>query len=433
MDNYDSLTRTGPGTPMGELMRQYWIPAGLSSELVADGPPVRMKLLGEKMIAFRDSSGRVGVLDHRCPHRCASLFYGRNEENGLRCVYHGWKYDVDGRCLEQANVPPHQVFADKIRAKAYLATERNGMIWVFMGDRERAPALPPFEATLLPQDQVEYRFVQRRCNWLQAMDGDLDTSHVGLLHFGAARPSNDLDTESRNLVLNKAPDYKVNDTEFGLSYGAYRPAADGGTYWRTAHFLFPFWVMPPITSVEDNVLVRGWIPLDDEALRCLRWHRPQEPFPREPQPQAAAGWDADRPAPSQQLGLARPLSQCRGRGERLFHRPRRAARSELHRNRGHPRSGPVHHREHGADRRPLVRDLVAQRHRRGAGPALHAARRRGVPAREAPAGRRQSRALCRGARRLLHDAGHRRLACKTRRRPWSAAAAPPALLMEMKA
>ncbi len=263
MDPYEILTRTGPGTPMGELMRQYWVPAGLSSELVADGPPVRLKLLGEKLIAFRDSAGRVGVLDHRCPHRCASLFYGRNEEGGLRCVYHGWKYDVEGRCLEQANVPAHQVFADKVRAKAYLAAERNGMFWVFMGDRERVPALPPFEATLLPQDQVEYRLVMRRCNWLQAMDGDLDTSHVGLLHFGGARPAADLDMESRNLVLNKAPDYRVNDTQFGLSYGAYRPAADGGTYWRTAHYLFPFWVMPPITSVEDNVLVRGWIPLDD--------------------------------------------------------------------------------------------------------------------------------------------------------------------------
>ena len=286
-DPNEILTRTGPGTPMGELMRQYWVPAALSSELERDGPPTRLMLLGEKLIAFRDSSGRVGIMDHRCPHRCASLFYGRNEENGLRCVYHGWKYDVDGRCLDQANVPAHQDFKDKVRAKAYLAVERSGLIWVYMGARERAPALPPLEAALLPQDQIEYRLVQRNCNWLQALDGDLDTSHLGLLHFGSARPSAELDTESRNLVVNKAPEYKVTETEFGLSYGAYRPAADGGTYWRNAHFLFPFWVMPPIANIEANIMARGWIPLDDEHCMFvgiahkdyLRENRNRKPLP----------------------------------------------------------------------------------------------------------------------------------------------------------
>ena len=112
------LTRVGPGTVMGELMRCYWIPALMSSELVKDGPPIRLMLLGEKLIAFRDSEGRVGVMDHRCPHRCASLFLGRNEENGIRCVYHGWKFDVEGKCLEMPNVPPPQDFKEKVRAKS---------------------------------------------------------------------------------------------------------------------------------------------------------------------------------------------------------------------------------------------------------------------------------------------------------------------------
>jgi phenylpropionate dioxygenase-like ring-hydroxylating dioxygenase large terminal subunit len=103
---------------MGALMRHYWLPALKSSELAADGDPVRLTLLGEKLISFRDSSGRVGVMDHRCPHRCASLFFGRNEENGIRCVYHGWKYDVDGNCLDMANVPTHQDFKHKVKAKA---------------------------------------------------------------------------------------------------------------------------------------------------------------------------------------------------------------------------------------------------------------------------------------------------------------------------
>jgi phthalate 4,5-dioxygenase len=265
-DSYDLITRTGPGTPMGALIRQYWIPALRSSELVADGPPVRVLLLGEKMIAFRDSSGRVGIMDHRCPHRCASLFYGRNEENGIRCVYHGWKYDVEGRCVDQANLPPHQQFTDKVRAKAYLARERNDVVWIYMGDPERAPDLPPFEACLGPKERVGLRFVQRRCNWLQAVEGDLDTSHVGLLHFGSARPSADLDASHKDIVTNRAPEYRVTETPYGLSYGAYRPSAniEGGTYWRVAHFLYPFWIMPPVTSLEHNVMVRAFIPMDDE-------------------------------------------------------------------------------------------------------------------------------------------------------------------------
>ena len=148
------LTRVGPGTPMGRMFREYWMPAALSSELQADGDPLRLKLLGEQLIAFRDSSGRVGIMDHRCPHRCASLFYGRNEENGIRCIYHGWKYDVEGNCLDQPNLPPHQVFKDKIKAKAYKAAERYGVIWVYMGERQKAPPMPIFEATLRPLEEV---------------------------------------------------------------------------------------------------------------------------------------------------------------------------------------------------------------------------------------------------------------------------------------
>jgi phthalate 4,5-dioxygenase len=265
-DPYELITRTGPGTPMGALMRQYWIPALMARELAPDGPPVRIVLLGEKLIAFRDSSGRVGVMDHRCPHRCASLFFGRNEENGLRCVYHGWKYDVDGQCVDQANLPLHQVFKDKVRAKAYLTRERNDVVWVYMGDPERAPDLPPFEACFAPAERIGLRFVQRRCNWLQAVEGDLDTSHVGLLHFGAARPGANLDDSHKDIVVNRAPEYKVAETAHGLTYGAYRPSAtvEGGTYWRVAHYLFPFWIMPPVTSLEHNIMVRAFVPMDDE-------------------------------------------------------------------------------------------------------------------------------------------------------------------------
>src|ERR1700730_7385915 len=137
----EELTRVGPGTVMGELMRQYWLPAALSRELARDGAPMRLMLLGEKLIAFRDSSGRVGVMDHRCPHRCASLFLGRNEENGIRCVYHGWKFDAVGNCIDMPNTPPHQDYKQKVKAKAYKVAERNGLIWAYMGARKETPPM----------------------------------------------------------------------------------------------------------------------------------------------------------------------------------------------------------------------------------------------------------------------------------------------------
>ena len=152
-DGFD-LTRVGPGTVMGEMMRQYWIPAAASSELKPDGDPMRLMLLGEQLIAFRDSSGRVGVLDHQCPHRCASLFLGRNEQDGIRCVYHGWKFDVEGRCLEMPNVPPPQDFKEKVRAKSYRVREQAGLIWVYMGSRAEAPPLPMLEALFVPEQDL---------------------------------------------------------------------------------------------------------------------------------------------------------------------------------------------------------------------------------------------------------------------------------------
>src|SRR5690606_30460689 len=145
------LAHVGPGTPMGEMLRTYWLPAAKSAEFKADGDPVRLKLLGEQLIGFRDTNGKVGVMDHRCPHRCASLFFGRNEEGGIRCVYHGWKFDADGNCTDMANVPAHQDFKHKVHAKAYKTTERNGLVWVYMGDQAKVPDLPQIEATMVAE------------------------------------------------------------------------------------------------------------------------------------------------------------------------------------------------------------------------------------------------------------------------------------------
>lgn len=258
------LTRIGPGTPMGALMRHYWLPAAKSSEVIAGGDPVRLMLLGERLIAFRDRSGQVGVMDHRCPHRCASLFFGRNEDDGIRCVYHGWKFAADGRCLEMPNLPPDQDFSHKLRAKAYQVTERAGVIWVYMGERANAPPMPDIEATLLPEGELSILFTQRECNWLQALEGDIDTSHFSFLHVGSVRPEQvDPDNWLKYQVVDRAPDYHVADTDWGTMYCAYRPAEEQGTYWRFAHFGFPFWTFIPQGDFADRVIARAWVPMDD--------------------------------------------------------------------------------------------------------------------------------------------------------------------------
>ena len=258
------LTRVGPGTPMGAMMREYWIPAALSSELIADAPPTRLMLLGEKLIGFRDSLGRVGVMDHRCPHRCASLFFGRNEEAGLRCSYHGWKFDIEGNCLEMPNVPSHQSFPQKVKAHAYPATERNGIVWTYMGARKTPPPLPEFEAVLLPEAERNLFCVQRECNYLQGLEGDIDTSHFSFLHVGKVDFDNaDPTNLGRFATNNRAPDYHVADTDWGTMYAAYRPAEADTTYWRVAHFMFPFWTIPPDGNFSDHIIARAWVPMDD--------------------------------------------------------------------------------------------------------------------------------------------------------------------------
>ncbi len=277
----EDLVRVGPGTVMGKMMRQYWIPAAMSSELQRDGAPMRLMLLGEQLIAFRDSSGRVGIMDHKCPHRCASLFLGRNEENGIRCVYHGWKYDADGNCVDTPNIAGDSDFKRHIQAKAYKTAERNGLVWAYMGQRQEAPPpLPAIEATLLPESEVQIVFAQRECNWLQALEGDIDTSHFGFLHAGAI--SADMlapDNIFRYTVTNRAPDYHVTDTEYGTMYAAHRAADDGQTYWRFANFMLPFWTQTPQGKFATHLHNRAWVPMDDHHTMfvSLRW-RNEPPF-----------------------------------------------------------------------------------------------------------------------------------------------------------
>jgi phenylpropionate dioxygenase-like ring-hydroxylating dioxygenase large terminal subunit len=262
----EAITRVGPGTLMGNLMREYWLPALLSSELPSpDSDPVRVLLLGEKLIAFRDTSGAIGLLDQHCPHRGASLFFGRNEECGLRCVYHGWKFDGAGQCVDMPNEPAESDFRTKVKATAYPTRERNGVVWAYLGPRAEPPPLPSLEGNMLPDGEWSAIAVQRECNYLQALEGDIDTSHFSFLHAGSLKAESQPEgTFSYYMLSDRAPRYSLLDTEYGTMYGAYRDTDDGRRYWRIAQFLFPFYTMPPQGVLGHKITVRAWVPMDDE-------------------------------------------------------------------------------------------------------------------------------------------------------------------------
>ena len=181
----ETLTKTGPGTPIGKLLRRFWTPALLATELPKpDCPPVKVKLMGEALVAFRDTNGRIGLIDQFCAHRKANLFFGRNEECGLRCVYHGWKYDVEGNCVDMPSEPPESRFKEKIRLKSYPCQEWGGIIWTYMGPRELRPELPQLEWARLPDSHRCFQKRLQDCNWAQALEGDIDSAHIAFLHFG---------------------------------------------------------------------------------------------------------------------------------------------------------------------------------------------------------------------------------------------------------
>src|SRR3954452_4121562 len=189
----ETLCRVGKGTPMGDLMRQYWLPALRSDELPSpDCPPMRLRLLGENLIAFRTTSGAVGLIQNACPHRGASMFFGRNEEEGLRCVYHGWKFDTTGACVDMPSEPAEANFKTKVRARAYRCVERNGIVWTYMGSREEPPALPDLEVNIVPDTTTRAMKVLRYCNWMQSLEGDIDTSHLSFLHLGTVMPEDEV-------------------------------------------------------------------------------------------------------------------------------------------------------------------------------------------------------------------------------------------------
>jgi phenylpropionate dioxygenase-like ring-hydroxylating dioxygenase large terminal subunit len=265
------LVRTDPGTPMGELFRRYWLPALLSEELPeADCPPVRLKLLGERMVAFRDTEGRLGLIDEFCAHRGVSLWFGRNEDCGLRCPYHGWKYDVTGQCVDVPSEPAESGFCQKIKLKSYPMIERGGVIWVYMGPADQQPSLPEYEfATVGPEQSYTSKRLQE-CNYLQAMEGGIDSSHVSFLHSGALN-TDPLFKGSKGNQYNlgdKKPVFEVVESEGGLYIGARRNADNGSYYWRITPWVMPCFTMVP-PRADHPMHGHFWIPIDDES--CWAW------------------------------------------------------------------------------------------------------------------------------------------------------------------
>jgi phenylpropionate dioxygenase-like ring-hydroxylating dioxygenase large terminal subunit len=311
-ENNDVLSRVGPGTPMGDLMRQYWLPAMRSSELPApDCAPLRVMLLGERLIGFRTTSGDAGLIQDACPHRGASLFFGRNEEDGLRCVYHGWKFDVAGACVDMPSEPAESNFKNKVHARAYPCRERNGIVWAYMGPREVPPPLPDLEANMVPGSNVST--VQRECNWMQALEGDIDTVHFMFLHYGHLQLPDTMKGGFFNYqVKEPAARYSVVDTEFGACYGAYRPAEADTDYWRIANFLFPFYTQVPPGTLAVKRQFRAWVPLDDSHTMFYGVNAPSDPVEVDPETQKRSfkRVQAMQPDTTDWFGRSRPQAQA---------------------------------------------------------------------------------------------------------------------------
>lgn len=275
----ETLTRVGPDTPMGRALRCYWIPALLSAELPEpDGPPVRVRLLGEDLVAFRDTSGQVGLLDEFCPHRLASLFLGRNEEGGLRCVYHGWKFDAAGHCLDMMNEPPGSDYPTKVRITAYPTLEQGGVIWAYLGDPARRPPPPDFEWTQVPATHRRVSKNRQVCNWLQALEGGIDTAHAPILHRTITP-----DTDKAGIGVNTdfvqggAPALEVDLTDYGYRYVGIRALGERGSFVRAYQYIMPFHQMRPRQSgykgqaAKQVIAGHAWVPMDDENCMIYNW------------------------------------------------------------------------------------------------------------------------------------------------------------------
>jgi nitrite reductase/ring-hydroxylating ferredoxin subunit len=256
---------------MGNTVRRYWMPVALSSELAhADSDPVRVRLLGEDLIAFRDTNGSVGLIQNNCPHRGASLFFGRNEEAGLRCVYHGWKFDIDGNCVDMPNEPVESDFKHKVSATAYPTVEKAGLVWAYMGPTGKRPPAPDLEWMRAPASHMWTSKTYEACNWLQAMEGGLDTSHSSFLHRDLSA-----DGLANPRARSTAPRLEVLNTDYGYMYASIRHLPeDRQNFVRIYHYVMPFYQLRAGGSPKTLGNTDGhiWVPIDDTTCWTYNFH-----------------------------------------------------------------------------------------------------------------------------------------------------------------
>ena len=268
----DLLCRVEGEAPMGRLMRRHWIPVCLAEEVEeSDGTPVAARVLGEDLVVFRDSEGRLGVLDAHCPHRRASLVLGRNEEGGLRCLYHGWKVDVEGNVLEMASEPAASGLCSKVKHLSYPCEEAGGFVWAYMGPRESMPAFerPAFAPT--PQARVSIVKVHVQANWAQILEGAIDSAHSSSLHSTDMPPARVEGARATDRAwprpsTDKAPRLQLQETAFGFRYAAIRrPIVNSAThdYIRVSLFVAPFTVLIPPNNLYNLANVN--VPIDDTS------------------------------------------------------------------------------------------------------------------------------------------------------------------------
>jgi phthalate 4,5-dioxygenase oxygenase subunit len=277
------LCRVEGDAPMGQLMRQYWTPVCLIEEVSEpDGPPVKARILGEDLVVFRDTQGRVGVLDEHCPHRRASLVFGRNENCGLRCLYHGWKIDVEGVVVEMAAEPEANLSARKLRHRAYPTREWGGMVWAFFGPRERVPEFQPPRWAPHEGVRVSTAKVIIPCNWAQVIEGSIDSSHSSSLHSSDMVPATvDGAKATEKLWLrpstDKSPRLQVQRTPYGFRYAALRrPIKDAEThdYVRASVFVAPATTLIPPNNLYN--VANTNVPADDTStvFYFIAWGHP---------------------------------------------------------------------------------------------------------------------------------------------------------------
>ncbi|SJZ52116.1 Rieske [2Fe-2S] domain-containing protein [Enhydrobacter aerosaccus] len=302
------LTQSGKGTPMGELLRRFWMPALLCEELPErDGPPKKIKIMGENLLAFRDTNGRVGIVEPHCPHRAANLYYGRNEECGIRCAYHGWKFDVDGNCVDLPTSPPDSKFKDTIKLLSYPVREWADIIWVYMGPREHMPELPQIELGLVP---AASRYVTKKwqdCNWVQSLEGAIDTSHFSFLHrvlttdaaearaamSKAAIADQSTPNDRIRWVQNDPrPKFTILNHDAGLVIGGARKTDGPDLYWRIAQFLMPNHAYTPAAFPGETYWGQCWVPVDDTTCWIFTYcWQPERPFSNVERTKFAGGFN----------------------------------------------------------------------------------------------------------------------------------------------